>query len=471
MKLDPKGLLALILLLLFLPLLVLAGRQIKIFFSEAAPIPANIHVEADKSQADLDKPWQGLSQGGEQEYPGKLVSLSPVTSQIQNLGTRFIRIDHVLEEPFDASLRPRVQQIIDSGAVPIISLSYFPNSVAGSQIGVPTNFASWRAKVKRLVEEVSGKGNMDLDSVYYEVWNEPDGENFGNFDIGRGKDYFELYRETQKAVESAENVNQFYFGGPALADLRRCENGLLFTCQKFWLDKFLDLVEVNNARLDFISWHRYSTKVDDYKDDVNFINDQLDKHQKIKSVEKIITEWGSYPERRPEHNTVFDSAHLVAAVRVFLGHVDLATKFEIRDGPDSGGKGWGILTYNGRPKPVYKALELLNRLRPERILLTGEGTNVTGIASRDSSGVSLILSNYDKAGRHFENVPVRFSGLTPGEYLVRKTTIDSSNPNGKEIVTRSTLISGNFKDKVNMFPNSVISYELNLISLNIQTSP
>lgn len=448
-----------ILLLLMIPLTAFAGSHLVTLFTKASVIPANIVVDAAESQASLERPWQGLSEGGEQEVPGELVSLAPVSGKIKALGTKYIRIDHVLEEPFANTLISRVKEITDSGATPIIALSYFPKDVADSQIGSPTNYAAWRERVKNLIETVSGKNNLNLSGVYYEVWNEPDGENFGSFSIGQGKDYFELYKQSVDAAAAAQNVNDFKIGGPALADLRRCENGLLFVCQTFWLDRFLNLVSQNNTRLDFVSWHRYSKNLDDYKEDVNFINDLYTKYGNLPQAEKVITEWGSVPQRSPLHATAFDAAHLVAAARTFIGHVDLATKFEIRDGPEPGGEGWGIVYYDGSEKPTYKALQLLSKLRPEKILISGEGSNVSGIASRDTSGVTLILVNYDPNSVNAELVPIKILNMFPGKYRLTRTTLD------KEEISTTTLIKGTFTTKETMLPSSVVVYDLQLISL------
>ncbi len=455
-----------VLILVFLiPLTIIAGSQAINLFSEASIIPASIVVDVQKSQANLKKPWEGLSQGGEQEVPGKLVSLAPTVEKVRNLNTRYVRIDHVLEEPFNNTVEARIKEITDSGATPIVSLSYFPKDVADSQIGTPSNYGAWRTKVKNIVELISGKDNLNLSNVYYEVWNEPDGENFGDFDIGRGKDYFELYAQSIVGAGSAFNVNDYKIGGPALADLRRCDNGLIFICQKFWLDEFLNLVNQNKVRLDFISWHRYSTNLDDYKEDVNFINNLYTTYSSLPPAEKIITEWGSVPERSPIHNTNYDAAHLVAAARTFLGHVDLATKFEIRDGPDSGGQGWGILYHNGSEKPTYKALELLSKLRSEKLLVSGEGSHVTGIASRDSAGVTIIISNFDRASEHAELVPLKVVNMIPGSYRVTKSTIDGRNQLGKTEVTSSTFPNGRFSSEETMLPNSIVLYDFQLTRL------
>lgn len=460
-----KPILGLLLLIVLIPVVVIAGRQAITLLTKAEQVPANIVVDASASQGILQRPWVGLSQGGEQEVPGTLVSISPVAAKVKALQIKYIRVDHLLEEPFWATHRQKINEIIASAAIPFISLSYFPQSVSGSNIGTVYNWDAWQARVKTLVEEVSGRGGMNLSNVYYEVWNEPDGPGFGSFNIGEGKDYFILYQKTVQAALSVQNVNAFKIGGPALADLRRCTSGALFICRTFWLDRFLQLVSQNNTRLDFISWHRYSTRLSDYQEDTNFILSLYNKYSNLPPAEKIITEWGSDPARNPIHDGVFDAAHLVATARTFIGYVGLATKFEVRDGPDSGNKGWGILYYNGAEKPTYVALKLLNLLRPERVFLSGEGTEVTGIASRDSSGVTIILANYDRTATSSEIVPVLIKGLIPGRYRLTKQTISRLYPLGKQDPGNFSTTDGTYSTQETMLPNSVVLYDLQLTGL------
>lgn len=461
-----KIILGLILAVLLIPVLIFAGQKTVTFLSKATEIPADIVVDVTNSQGELPRPWEGLSQGGEQEQPGTLVSLSPVSASIKALGTKYIRVDHVLEDAFYPNLRNKITEITSSGAIPFISLSYFPSGVADSDVGTPTNWDLWQTKVKSLVETVSGQNGMNISGVYYEVWNEPDGPGFGNFNVGEGKDYYTLYKNTLTAILSAQNVNSFKVGGPSLADLRRCVGGGLFTCQTFWLDKFLELVSRDQLRMDFISWHRYSLRMSDYKEDVNFILDLYNKYPNLPPAQKIITEWGSDPARSPIHNTVFDAAHLVAAARTFLGYVDMTTKFEVRDGPDNPDKGWGILYHNGNKKPTYEALRLLNGLRRDRVMISGEGTFVTGIGSRDNSGVTVILSNYDRSGANTETVPIKITGLNAGRYRLTQNTINDVYPLGHQETFEVVTADGVWTSSQIMSGNSIVWYNFQLIDFN-----
>jgi len=455
-----KAILFLCLLLIILPILISNSGKIVKFFSSAAPVTASIVIDSSQSQGGMLRSWEALSQGGELDKDNKIMNLGSASAPVKGLKLRYIRLDHVLEYPSDA----RIKEVINLGATPFISLSYFPKGVGTSDVGNIISWDGWQRAVTAMVEKVSGKDALNQSDVYYEVWNEPDGETFGHYQIGQGKDYFTLYQKTVEAIGRAKNVNPYKIGGPALADLRRCTNGLLFTCQEFWLDKFLGLVSENNIRLDFISWHRYSKKMSDYNEDVNFINELYYRHANLPPAEKVITEWGSDPGRNPIHNTVFDAAHLVAAARTFLGQVTLTTKFEVRDGPSDSKGGWGILTYGGGKKPTFAALQYLSLLRSERVPISGEGTFVTGIATKDLFGMTVILSNYDASYRNTENIPVKITNLRPGTYFVTKYVLNDNFPMGKSDPPKKLQIpDGSFQTEEVMFPNSIVMWDFQLI--------
>ena len=104
-------------------------------------------------------------------------------------------------------------------------------------------------------------------------------------------------------------------------------------------------------------------------------------------------------------------------------------------------------------------------LRSERVLLSGEGTNVTGIASRDSSGATVILINYDQRNSHIETVPVSIINLPPGRYRLTKHVLNSSSPQGKEKIDTFASFKGTYTTSEIMLPNSVVVYDLQLVGL------
>lgn len=108
-------------------------------------------------------------------------------------------------------------------------------------------------------------------------------------------------------------------------------------------------------------------------------------------------------------DTEVGAAHTVASLRNLISSkLEQSFLFEIKDGPTLS---WGILTYQGEEKPRYKALKLLNDLEGSQLMVDGEGSNVSAIASKKEEKIVLILTNYDESGRNYEAVPVTFKKL------------------------------------------------------------
>ncbi|MDP3955401.1 MAG: hypothetical protein Q8Q15_03510 [bacterium] len=273
-----------------------------------------------------------------------------------------------------------MNDILSSGSLPLLSLSYMPNALSrdGQVTSPPSNWNDWSALVQATIKPYSGQKGKNLSNVYYEVWNEPD--LFGKWQIGRDPDYLLLYRFAAEGAGKAKNVNPFYFGGPATT---------YFNSQ--WAKALLD----SKMRLDFLSWHTYTVNPEQFEKDTSTLNNLLFPYPEASSVKKLIT--------------------------------DLVFSFEIKDGPDPLDRKywgrWGLLTHESQgveKKPRYKVITLLNQLQGERLEMSGEGTWVTGFAAREGEKISLILSNFDSRGKHEETVPVSFSGLNAPRYVYQE---------------------------------------------------
>ena len=208
------------------------------------------------------------------------------------------------------------------------------------------------------------------------------------------------------------NVNQFEFGGPAVTAL-----------YQNWLERLIKFADEKNLRLDFLSWHRYSTDLERFEQDANQAREWAAKIPALVNLKFYITEWGHNSEIDPGYDSKFGAIQTLAASRVMMAKIQRAFVFEIKDGPGNEkfwGR-WGLLTHEkfGVPekKPRYNALEFLNTLGPFRISLAGEGSWVKGIASTDETGdIKLMVVNYDPAGKHPESVPITFENLPNGNF-------------------------------------------------------
>lgn len=436
------------------------------YASRAAPTPANIVIDTQKIIGQFPDRWKTLAQGGEELGTRMLENVVP---QVAGLYPRYIRLDHIYDGydvvkrnsngqlSFDfTKLDETVCDIYHTGAKPFFSLGYMPLELSSDDtvIGVPKNWADWELLVQKTVEHYSGKstrlcgqvGGPWMTDIYYEVWNEPDLESFGKWSLyGGQKDYKKLYQSSVEGAQKAKNVHRFLIGGPATTAL-----------YQNWVVQFLDFVQEQNLRLDFISWHHYSKNANDYIDDVQKLNAWLADPTYIsyRTRPRIISEWGFDSNPNEIADTTVGAAHTLTSIRNFIDeNITAAFLFEIKDGPSPS---WGILTNKGVPKPRYHALQLLNGLQGYRLSLTGEGSHVTGLASLDDTTVRVILTNYDLEEKHSERVPVRFTNLKPIPYLLTTKYLDGSGNS----TTQVTPVNGTISKQIIMPANSIVSMEL-----------
>lgn len=457
-------------LLLLLPVLVNLVKTAQHYLGQAVGQPANIVVDTQTSLGPLPRIWEGLAQGGEESNPQ---SLKPVIPQVSALKPKYIRIDHVFDfyEVIGGQNKGRmtynfskldqaVENILLMGVKPMLSLSYMPSVISSGDVTAPPSFWSdWQEVAKETIQHYSGKNEKNLTDVYYEVWNEPD--LFGGWKIGQNPDYRLLYKYAVLGANETQNTNPFKIGGPGTTGAYRA-----------WLDKFLEFVTSEKLRLDFFSWHRYNIDPEKFVEDVNYIDDWLTKHGGFYLLPKFLTEWGPESENSPHYDNNFAATHLLATVRKLLGRADLVFTFEIKDGPSPPtGDGekywgrWGILTnekFGVTPKPRYKALEFLSRLSGDRLEISGEGTWVSAVATKfvfsEDVKIQLILTNFDPAETHNENVPVTISGLDSGTYRWTQNFLEGTVNNFQETAT-----SGSISRTVFLPANSAVIIEVSKI--------
>jgi hypothetical protein len=456
-----------LLLLLLLPVVVFLSEQSQLIVGRARENPANIVVDTSSSIGPLPYTWKALAQGGEEKGTPMLGN---ILQQISVLTPRYIRIDHIYDfynvVHTDSKgtlqftwneLDQTVCQILQTGAKPFFSLGYMPPEISkdGTLIGVPIKWEHWQEIVQKTIERYSGQnmpicpGQTDdqLESVYYEVWNEPDLETFGKWNIHGGeKDYKLLYYYASEGAKKAQNTKPFFFGGPATT--KPYQN---------WMQILLKYAQAYDMRMDFISWHHYSSETDDFAGDMVQVDQWLKgkEFEKYRSLPRIISEWGFDSNPNPIADTQVAGAHTVATIRHLVDQkLEMAFAFEIKDGVNPS---WGILTRDGQTKPRYHALSLLNVLGPRRLNVQGEGTWVKALASRDFQNIALILVNYDKTGQHSEVVPVTFTGLIPStSYRLIQRSLESEEAN----VVMQSSSTGILSRIVSMQPNSTYSIEL-----------
>jgi hypothetical protein len=229
--------------------LVYLSQRTQIFENQAANDEVSLAIDLAEQKPTV-RIWQNLAQGGEVPKP----QLPAAIHAMQELGPNYVRIDHIYDAYeviqrnetgkiiYDFHLLDQeVDAITKAGAVPFFSLSYVTSDIADLNNADRPMYALWEDVVRQTVQHYSGVKNIP--NVYYEVYNEPD--LFGKWTV---EEYSELYDASVKGAQSTQNVQPYYIGGPATSYFDRN-----------FMQAFLEGVAQKNTRIDFVSWHVYST--------------------------------------------------------------------------------------------------------------------------------------------------------------------------------------------------------------------
>lgn len=451
--------LSLIVLLIAMPVTLSLLQNATNFFSRAGGVNANLVVDLGTARVANPSVWTNFAQGGEE----RVNMLASVSGKVRSLNATYIRLDHIYdfynvvgrEQSGNltynwALLDTQVKGILDSGAKPFFSLSYMPPVISsGTEVDNPVNWFEWQEVVQKTVEHYSGTGNLGIRGVYYEVWNEPD--LFGQYKLYGSKNYLTLYKYASLGAEKAQNVYPYKLGGPATTGL-----------YKNWVIDFLTFTRENNLKVDFYSWHRYSSDMNVFDADLRLVEELKSSFPEYGSLELVISETGYSSANDPAYDTNLSAIHTLASVAVFDQEIDKLFSFELKDGPGPAKRWgrWGLLTHEkyGVPeeKPRYKAFQFLNEIIGKHVEISGEGSWVRALARLTPEKLSLLVVNYDPLGKHNEAVPVSFSNLPKSQFtFIRKDFLgETSKP--REITTE-----GNTWNTIELLkPNSASVFEL-----------
>jgi hypothetical protein len=409
--------------------------------------PANIILDAASNLGPIKPVWLAFSQGGE-EMDGML---EPTVSKMKALRPKYIRIDHIFDDDYYGvvsgglanldwrKLDLEVEAILATGAKPFFSLGYMPKALASGKTEAPRNWGEWSELVRATVEHYSGKNAKNLSGVYYEVWNEPDLKLFGGWSRSGEKNYLALYEASVRGAMAARSVNPFYIGGPATTGM-----------YPEWLKDLYHFCSAKQLRLDFLSWHRYAFNPHQYVADVMSLYNEFAGRPLPKLV---ISEWGPTPEKSIIYHSELAAVHTFATVRELIDQVDLVLAFEIKDGPNQGKSGWGILSHEEAgltAKPRYWAFSWLAQVKGQRLSLTGEGSQVRGWATKEDEGkINLWLVNFGE-GAALEGVPVTIQNLANGQWRLTKEILFGTKSQLEILIT-----NGVFMTNFELAPNQV----------------
>jgi xylan 1,4-beta-xylosidase len=439
---------------------------------DMAPDAVLIDVDGSRDAGALEHNWATLINSEHLSYmlKGDLNShlkdagegLRRENKQLHNvLGFRYVRAHGILSDDLgvyreDSSGHPIYDwtaadhvydMLLADGMKPFVELSFMPAALAATPrqtvfrykaiTSPPGSYTRWGALVHEFARHLLERyGKEEVETWYFEVWNEPDLHMplFGDFWHGSAEDYFRLYDCAADAVKSADP--RLRVGGPAAAT-------------PAFITLFLKHVadsaggsRTHRVALDFVSYHSYSSPFLDWR--------PLLERLGLEGLPIFYTEWGVSPRYG---ETVNDLAYGAAwLVRVLIEGNDSATISAYWTGAEYSDEqkapktffhgGFGLLGFDSLRKPRYWAYVLLQKLGTRRAALDGKGdgfgTLIQGVATTSpSSAVQVLLANavYQQTSisgdvRLERHVHLTISGLAPGRgFHLHHSRIDDSHSN------------------------------------------
>lgn len=392
---------------------------------------------------------------------------------------------------------------------PFIELGFMPSEIKRrnettfwwkANISQPRDIKLWTDLVVEFIKHcVNRYGLKEVETWYFEVWNEPDLEHV--FWIGGKEEYFEFYRQTALAVKSISD--KLKVGGPSITHQALLDNT--------WFEDFLIYCKENNVPLDFVSLHIYPESYSSKKgaQDLTVRGKQgenpLDLINSWKSMQRIyfhknhtfdtlisandkmgryipwnpelhITEWNaSAYGRNLIHDTCFVATFIISNILKCIGKADSIGYWTFTDimeetkaGISAFHGGFGLINKNGLKKPSYFTYYLLSKLGDE-IIEQGDEYIIT----RKHGDIQVIVYNY----AYFDDLFLSgdASALTNKErYLVyeskptKETNISIKGLSGNYKITRYELNREHgsvFDQWINMgAPEDMTQQELNYLS-------
>lgn len=292
----------------------------------------------------------------------------------------------------------------------------------------PSDYNVWNTLVDSIVDKINNQWGLD---VYYEIWNEPD----GNFWQGTEQEYFEFYKNTLQAIKS--NHPNAKVGGPTVSSFVSSfsgsfPNGYLTNAQldATIIGQVIDSCVAWGTPMDFFSWHKFGLNLYVEDNQINYLNQKL-----ISSghgvVPFLVSEWNLGAGYR---ESGLDPAYMINYVQCSADHgisgqmVAAWQDFEM--GTEEFHGDYGLLSWGALHKPSWKALLLLNKMNGQLLNVdTTNYRNLNTIASYKNDTLSVLVSNYSLPGAAEAGFSLLYNNQINSDSLLNNgylpSTIDS----------------------------------------------
>jgi hypothetical protein len=360
---------------------------------------------------------------------------------------------------------PVLDNIIAQGAQPVICFTGEPGWDASRPTetaelnGLPANMSEYQRLVRDGLNHLKSKYPG---IQYVEVWNEPDNSLTPS-------QYQTLYQNVSQAVQAVNAALPsgdlpFLVGGPAV-----------YNPGTSMMADFISFVRANNLELDFLSWHEYGGNV---WSDARTLQNKLSSAGLNPNTPQLVTEWGytSYNTTSiPSPRELMLSAAYIAQGWTELETQNLAsivTPFPFQEDDYVRYSRSMFVPYQENPADgqvlplynVYQMMAMEKNTLVANIGVSGGTSSLFPLATEDSSGVALMLTN--TAGStvtvNLNNLPSAFQrgAFQLTEYLVDATHSNwayNQNTASLQQVAKSTeYAAASFITTLTMVQDSVV---------------
>lgn len=362
--------------------------------------------------------------------------------------------------------------LLENGLKPFVELGFMPSLLKSNEqtvfqwkgnISPPARMEEWTDLIRAFTLHIIERYGLEQVREWkFEVWNEPDLEDF--FWSGTKEAYFAFYEATAGTIKAIDPTLQV--GGPAVVYMSLQDTD--FT------EAFLTYCKQKQVPIDFFTYHVYTekmptaTKKQSFKEQFQQARqsrenqyhgpdhllrciaayDRLLTRYYGRSLPVFITEWNASAWcRNLIHDTCFKAPYIIENALNTDRRIDGLGYWTFTDlmeelgaGPTELHGGFGLITRSGIPKPGYYAYEFLGRLgtqilaRKEGCIITRGGERIQALvwnfAYYDNLYMSGDVSALDSKNRYDvfeEKLGIQFDlafELKSGQYDIVRTRLN-----------------------------------------------
>jgi Glycosyl hydrolases family 39/Secretion system C-terminal sorting domain len=256
----------------------------------------------------------------------------------------------------------------------------------------PANYALWNILMDSIVNKINKQWGLN---PYYEIWNEPD--NF--YWQGTPEQYFDFFKKTYFAVKTKHPTARI--GGPTLSSFTSKFGsaypvGFITNTQfnSSIMGRLIDSCVAWNAKLDFISWHKFDSFLYSTDMEIAFLNQKLTA-SRHGIVPYIVSEWNNtFQIRESNFAAAFMPNYVLALENHGVNGQTVAAMQDFDMGTTEFHNDYGMLSWGALHKPEWKSLLLLNKMVGKRVKTDSSNVlNLAVVSAIKNDTLRILFSN------------------------------------------------------------------------------